>query len=357
MDLKDRVDRQKGSLDRFRQKWFPPAAVIGAFAAFAAAVFRVRPSPKVAPQSAEAAGSAGLVQLSAKAALPARTFDREYAVASVLCGAASAHPFRVFLSAIAVGPGDRIYAFGDGDIRIFDSAGNLVRSWKAPQDTTCLTIGPDNRTYIGAAGRVEIYRDGGNRIGGFTAGEPEKPAEITSIKMLKQEILVADAAARFIRRYDLGGKQTGLIGTKNKTGNFILPNRCLDFDVDLKGIIRATDTGRHLVTSWALDGSPVGSFGKFGMTNPEDFVGCCNPVNLAILPDGAVVTAEKMVARVKVYTPEGKLLAVIGPEHFHPNCTHIHLAADSKGRIYAADPVRREIKVFSMVAKVGEARN
>jgi hypothetical protein len=54
-----------------------------------------------------------------------------------------------------------------------------------------------------------------------------------------------------------------------------------------------------------------------------------------------------MVARVKVYDPEGTLLAVIGPEHFHPACTHIHLAVDSNGRIFAADPVRREVKVFS----------
>ena len=54
-----------------------------------------------------------------------------------------------------------------------------------------------------------------------------------------------------------------------------------------------------------------------------------------------------MVARVKIYEPDGKLLAVIGPENFDPNCVHIHLAVDSQGRILAADPVRREIKVFS----------
>jgi hypothetical protein len=54
-----------------------------------------------------------------------------------------------------------------------------------------------------------------------------------------------------------------------------------------------------------------GKFGKFGMANPEDFVGCCNPVNLAIAPDGKVITAEKMISRVKIYEPDGKLLAVI----------------------------------------------
>ena len=127
----------------------------------------------------------------------------------------------------------------------------------------------------------------------------------------------------------------------------------MDLDVDAAGIVRATDTGRHQVTAWALDGTPTARFGKFGMSDPADFVGCCNPVNLATTPDGKVVTAEKMVARVKVYEPDGRLLAVIGPEHFDPKCTQIYLAVDSKGRLLAADPVRREIKVFAQVVKIG----
>ena len=117
--------------------------------------------------------------------------------------------------------------------------------------------------------------------------------------------------------------------------------------MDAAGVVRATDSGRHQVTAWALDGSPVGKFGKFGMHAPADFVGCCNPVNVAMTPDGKVVTAEKMVARVKVYEPDGRLLAVIGPEHFDPTCTQIHVAVDANGRILAADPVRRQVMVFA----------
>ena len=71
-------------------------------------------------------------------------------------------------------------------------------------------------------------------------------------------------------------------------------------------------------------------------------------MNLAVTPDGKIVTGEKAGARVKVYEPDGTLLAVIGPEHFDAACTHLHLAVDSKGRILAADPVRREVKVFSL---------
>jgi sugar lactone lactonase YvrE len=137
----------------------------------------------------------------------------------------------------------------------------------------------------------------------------------------------------------------------------MLPNRSLDFDVDARGLIRATDPGRHRVSSWGSDGSPAGSYGKFGLSNPEDFVGCCNPVNLAIAPDGSVITAEKVAARVKVYNPDGKLLALIGPENFDPKCVHFHLAVDSKGRILVADPVRLEVKVFSPLIRAGASKS
>jgi hypothetical protein len=128
----------------------------------------------------------------------------------------------------------------------------------------------------------------------------------------------------------------------------MLPNRSLDFDVDSRGVVRAGDTGRHRVSAWTLDGEPLGSFGKFGHQDPADFVGCCNPVNLALTPDGKVVTAEKMIARVKVYEPDGRLLALVGPPNFDPMCTAIPLAVDSRGRILAADTVRREVKVFGL---------
>jgi hypothetical protein len=82
------------------------------------------------------------------------------------------------------------------------------------------------------------------------------------------------------------------------------------------------------------------------MVRPEDFVGCCNPVNLATAPDGSIVTAEKVAARVKVFGRDRALLAVIGPEHFDPMCRHIHVAVDSTGRIVTADPERRTIAVF-----------
>lgn len=348
MDPKEEETLHTKLPDRFRRSLFPLAAVAGALASFVAAGFRTRPAPKEVPRPAEPSLPPAPPDQAAKPAAPPAALERKYVQTAVLGGAASAHPFRRSLTGIAVDAADRIYALGDDEVRVFDSQGNRVRGWKTLEKAGCIAFGRDDRVYIGALGRVEIYDSAGSPAGGFAAGETDRPAAVTAIKIVAKEILVADAAARLIRRYDLSGKQLGVVGMLNKTRGFMLPNGWLDFDVDSEGVIRATDTGRHQVTAWSLDGTPRGTFGKFGMTSPADFVGCCNPVNLALTPDGKVVTGEKMVARVKVYEPDGRLLGVIGPENFDLNCEHIHLAVDSRGRILAADPVRREIKIFSL---------
>lgn len=272
---------------------------------------------------------------------------REYSLASVLGAAASAHPFRRSLAGVAVGAGTVIHTLGDDEVRVFAANGEFLHAWPAPSGATCLAVGPDGHVYVGSPGQVDFYSYDGHHAGAFPAGDAGHPAAITSIKAFRDEVLVGDAAARCVRRYDHTGHMLGLVGTQDKTHGFMLPNRSLDFDVDVHGVVHATDTGRHRVARWRLDGSFAGTFGKFGHANPEDFVGCCNPVNLALAPDGTIVTGEKLIARVKVYAPSGELLGLIGAAHFDQSATHLFLAVDANGRILAGDPVRREVRVFA----------
>jgi hypothetical protein len=350
-DPKQKTENQGKVLERLRESSFAPAAVVGAFASFAGTVLGAKSeSAKKTPPNTS------LVQMDfseqKRDALPLH-LDLEYAQTLVLGDVNLEQRFRRSISAVAIGSADQINVLGDGEVRAFDSKGIFVRSWKAPEGALCMAIGGDERVYLGVAGQVAIYSATGIREGGFAVGESGKSASITAIKISGSEILVADASARCIRRYTETGKLIGEIGTQNKTRGFMLPNRSLDMDVDAKGTVRATDSGRHRVSSWILDGTPAGYFGKFGLRNPEDFVGCCNPVNIAVAPDGKIITAEKVIARVKVFDAGGKLLALIGPEHFDPQCIHLHLAVDSKGRIVVADPIRLAVKVFSIKTQPG----
>jgi hypothetical protein len=341
MDAKDNTSPPDTTEDitrrRLLTRWLPIASAVGAVGVAAAAVVR--------PGGPPPAGSPGPAP-SVPPLEPPPELPRQYARTAFVAGPGMVGEFRRSLSGIALGPRNAVYALGDDEVRVFDASGQLVRSWKAPEKATCLGVASDGRVGVGSPGRVDIYDDAGTHIGGFTAGTRDKPAAVTAIRLVRDEVLVADVAARVIRRYDLSGAERGVIGAQAKTGGFMLPNKSLDFDVDASGVVHATDTGRHQITSWALDGTMVAAFGKFGMARPEDFVGCCNPVNVAVAPDGSIVTAEKVAARVKVFGQDRTLLAVIGPEHFDPMCWHIYVAVDFSGRIVTADPERRTIAVF-----------
>jgi hypothetical protein len=325
---------------RVSRRFLPLASVAAAFGLVASALRR----PDAAPAPAAPSASPGPTPNVPPPPVP--PLPQTYARTAVVAGPGLPGEFRRWLVGLALGPRDAIYALGDDEVRVFEAGGRFARSWSAPEKASCLGVAPDGRVGVGSPGRVDLYDEKGTRVGGFAAGTRDKAAEVTAVRFVRDSILVADAAARIIRRYDLRGTEQAVIGAGNKTGGFLLPNKSLDFDVDAAGVVHATDTGRHQVTSWTLDGRMVGSFGRFGMARPEDFVGCCNPVNVAVLPDGGIVTAEKVAARVKVFSKDRSLLAVIGPEHFDPMCWHIHVAVDSTGRIVAADPERRTIAVF-----------
>jgi sugar lactone lactonase YvrE len=342
MDSNENSPRPDGSGEagpaRVSKRLLPVASVVGAFGVFAAAVLR----PGAAPPAAPAAGAPG----PAPDPQPPAPLPQQYTRSAVVVGPGMPGEFRRSLSGLALGPAGAVYALGDDEVRVFEAGGRLARTWRAPGEASCLSVAPDGRVAVGSPGGVDLYSGTGDHVGRIAAGTREKPADVTAVRLVRDSLLVADAATRVIRRYDLRGNELGVIGAQNKTGGFMLPNRNLDFDIDAEGVIYAADTGRHQVTSWTLDGTMVGSFGKFGMARPEDFVGCCNPVNVAVAPDGSLVTAEKAVARVKVFSRDRRLLAVIGPEHFDPMCRHIHIAVDSTGRIVAADPERRTIASF-----------
>lgn len=346
-DSKQKQEKPIKLLERIQESRFPPAALLGAFSSFMATAFRPQPEVQAAARQAPALVQIGAAQPELVSAAIPDGLKNKYIKESIPGGLSAARPFRSSLLGIAVSSRDNLYALGDGEVRIFQLNGNSIEHWKAPDHASCLAISPEKHVLVGSPGRVDIFSSTGNPIGGFTVGEAGKPASVTAIKTFGKEIMVADASAKIIRRYDRSGKHLGTIGAQGKITSFIIPNHSLDIAVDAKGNIYATDSGRHRVTSWNIEGSLKGNLGKFGLKNPEDFVGCCNPVNVAVMPDGKVVTAEKVAARVKVYSPDGKLLALIGPEHFDLRCTRLHLAVDSKGRILVADPIRQEINLFS----------
>lgn len=251
--------------------------------------------------------------------------------------------FQKALRGIGVGPADRVYAVGDREVKVFDHNGGLDRRWSTAMVGRCLAVDAEGNVYVGQTGQVERFDGAGKAT--VALRDADRLGRITALAIGRDQFLVADASNRCIRRYDGSGKWLNDIGGRNNTRGFLIPNGRLDFCVDPEGMIRAVNPAKHRVERYTADGQLRDHFGRFG-NRPEDFPGCCNPVNLALTPRGELVVIEKAAPRLKVYDAGGRLLAVTDAESLDPNCKNMDLAVDSRGRIYVADTVRMQIAVF-----------
>jgi hypothetical protein len=253
------------------------------------------------------------------------------------------------------------------DDRIFVGAGKYLTEYSADGTQTseivlsseprCVAAADDSLLYVGLREHVEVYDSKGQRRATWDA--PPKNPYLTGIALNETGVFVADAGNRVVVHYDRSGGVKGRIGEKNKERNipgFIVPSPFFDVKIGPDGLLRVTNPGRHRVEAYTVEGDLESAWGRPGAAI-ENFCGCCNPVNLALLADGRVVTFEKGIPRVKVYSAEGAFDSVVaGTESFAENarvcgpsdCTLGGLAGavDSWGRIHILDFVAGEVRVM-----------
>jgi sugar lactone lactonase YvrE len=257
----------------------------------------------------------------------------------------AAHQFSEALRGVAVDGEDRIYAVGDSAVKVFDARRALLRQWTTRLPGFSVAVDVDRRVWVGQWQQVEIYHPQEGLAD--TWRDPDRLGLLTAIALGRDDVLLADASARCIRRYDRQGRFLNNIGDQHRKGGFHIPNGVVDFALDAEGIIHVANPGMHRVERYTAAGELLGHFGRFDGRDPQGFPGCCNPTNLTVDGAGRVIVSEKAGPRAKVYSPEGQLLAVVADDVFDPGAKNMDLAVDSRGRIYVVDTVKLEICVFS----------
>ena len=229
-------------------------------------------------------------------------------------------------------------------------------------EVRCLDLGEDSSLFVGFRDHLEVLDSQGQRQAVWES--PGKKAYLTAVAVSGTDVFVADAGSRVVLRYDRSGKLKNRIGEKNpeqKTPGFIVPSPFFDVQVAPDGLLRVTNPGRHRVEAYTFDGDLEFAWGNPGAAI-ENFCGCCNPIKLALLPDGRVVTFEKGIPRVKVYNAQGTFESVVaGAESFAENakvcgpndCTlgGLNGAVDAQGRVYVLDLVAAEVRVMERKAE------
>jgi len=249
-------------------------------------------------------------------------------------------------AAVAVDAADQIYVTGDKLVLIFNRDGQPTAKFAVSTPAKCLAISSNGKIYLGLTDHVEIYDKTGKRLASW--GKISEKTVITAIAVNASQVFVADAGSRLVRRFDLQGKELGVFGKKNDAEGipgFIVPSPYFDLKLAEDETLWVVNPGRHKLENFSLDGSFRSSWGSASF-QVEGFCGCCNPINIALLKDGSMVTSEKGLARIKIYNAIGKMTEVVaGPEQFKEN-TVIDLAVDSQQRILALDSKAKAIRIF-----------
>lgn len=256
------------------------------------------------------------------------------------------------LRAVHIDRRGRLWAAGDSEVKQFDAEGRLVQRWATSRPALCVVGDAQDRLWLGFDGGIEIRDVEGSELEAWS--DADRLGRVTSIGFAGGAILLADATHRCIRRYGHDLRFIGDIGAANNTRGFLVPNGHLEFGVDDDGVIRAANPGKYRIERYTVEGRPLGHFGRFGTRDPAAFPGCCNPTNMALLPGGRVAVTEKAPPRLKLYEPDGRLLGLVGPEAFDPNCRNMDVAVDAGGRIFVADTIRLRILVFGCDREAAE---
>ncbi|MBM3881615.1 MAG: hypothetical protein FJ387_18140 [Verrucomicrobia bacterium] len=252
-------------------------------------------------------------------------------------------------------------------VSLLDTAGATLSEIALPGPARALAAASDGTLYVGLRQQILAFDAQGQRRATWDP-PPGKPW-LTGLAVSETDLFAADAGNRVIHRYDRSGKPLGRIGERNADRNvagFVLPSPFLDVELHPDGLLRVNNPGRHRVEAYTVDGHFELAWGK-ATAAIEGFCGCCNPINLAVLPDGRCVTCEKGLPRVKVYDLHGEFESVVaGVEAFPENAkagagdgmtdgvkAGLDAAVDATGRIYVLDMVTGDVHV--MANKPGQA--
>jgi len=256
-------------------------------------------------------------------------------------------------SALAVAADGVIYAAGD-DVVVALNPDGKERSRLAVQGRPgCLAITPDNKLLAGMRRHVDIYGRAGEKQAEWQ--DLGERAWLTSIACDDENVYVADAGNRIVWRFDPSGKMLNKVGEK-----FNVPSPYFDVAINPIGELWVVNPGMLGLENYRPGGGLASSWYRPGI-EPAAFCGCCNPIHIAFRSDNSLVTVEKGIDRIKIYSPDTTLLCVVAapPDAPTQNSATLgcnieapmaDLAVDAKNRILVLNKPEKAILVYELPA-------
>ena len=262
-------------------------------------------------------------------------------------------------------------------IRVISPAGKTLATWPLKLAPDAMWRCADGTIYVAGSGKIaKLNKDGkvlktvdlpsvdakattkparGRGRGRRGRSKPPKPSGIT---VMKNDVFVAIGVS-----WSLRSRSTIVRLTRDLTAPKIIARDlrgcCQRLDMTAKdGVLYVAENARHRVVKYDRDGKVLGKWGRRERTEITGFGSCCNPMNLCFGPDGMLYTAESGLGRIKVYSPDGKFLSLVGyvgvarfqrAGQLAASCSNIAIAVSADGaRVYVQDVKNNLIRVLEV---------
>jgi len=251
------------------------------------------------------------------------------------------------IRSIVVDEYDNLLITAKDAILRYDENGRLFKKIAVNGTPTSIAIDPGEKIFVGMTNHIVVIQH--NQIIAEIRNPFDEKTMITSLAADETSLFVADAGNKIVYHLNHAGELQNLIGERNReTGflGFIIPSGCFDLILGRVGQLWVVNPGKHEIIAFSKTGEIISQWGSTSM-QPEGFSGCCNPVNIAMMPDGSFVTAEKGIERVKIHRPSGDYKCVVAaPDYFDEGTVGIDVAVNSSGTVYVLDPKKGVIHLF-----------
>ena len=199
--------------------------------------------------------------------------------------------------------GENLIAATPNNISVYDRRGSLLNNFVVGSNLR--DMASDNeRLFLLFPTRVEVYSHEGEWLYEWEACSDL--SDYCSMAVTPDAVFVTDASNKNICKYAKDGSLVKIIQSPN---GFIIPSYSFGITY-ADGVIYSSNSGRHRVEKYSVDGKYIGSFGKTGGATGM-FCGCCNPVHLTHTPTGEIITSEKGNPRISCYGSDGEFRSML----------------------------------------------
>ena len=265
------------------------------------------------------------------------------------------------LRGVAVDGEGRIWVAAERGAIAFDEEGTATRALETPGPAHAVALDSEGAVFVALRSEVRKYSASGALEASWdgTARGRDGFRHIASLAVSGYNLYVGDPGRRRVLRYDITGDFIAEIGGPDREGDpgIVSPSMFLGVAAPSEDEVVFANHGRKRVEWRRPDGRLTRRWGRAGL-DPEGFCGCCNPVHIAFAPGGRLVTVEKGIPRVKVYSSEGDLLSLMDVDTVRPVAPEGRTdwlssecfgaaAVDARGRLLVLHPEGRWIWRFA----------